>query len=85
MQSIQERVRQLLREQATVVADVTTLPQEADLYEAGLTSLSAVDLMLAIEQTFDFVFPDHFLNRRTFSSIGSIAAVVERLTADAAA
>jgi acyl carrier protein len=85
MQSIQQRVRQLLREHGTIAADVDSLAPEADLYEAGLTSLSAVDLMLAIEQTFDFMFPDDALNRRTFASIGSIAAVVERLTADAAA
>ncbi len=85
MQSIQQRVRQLLREHGTIIADVDGLAPEADLYEAGLTSLSAVDLMLAIEQSFDLMFPDDALNRRTFSSIGSIAAVVERLTADAAA
>lgn len=85
MGSIQERVRQLLRAQGTIVADVDSLAPEADLYEAGLNSLSSVDLMLAIEQTFDLVFPDEALNRRTFSSIGSIATVVERLAADAAA
>jgi acyl carrier protein len=85
MKSIQERVRQLLREQGTLIVDVDSLSPEADLYEAGLNSLSSVDLMLAIEQNFDLVFPDEALNRRTFSSIESIAAVVERLTADAAA
>ena len=83
--SIQDQVRQILREQGTVVADVDSLTASADLYEAGLNSLSSVDLMLAIEQTFQFVFPDEALNRRTFSSIGSIAAVVQRLTAGATA
>jgi acyl carrier protein len=85
METIEQHVRQLLREHGTIAADVDSLGPEADLYEAGLNSLSAVDLMLSIEQTFDFVFPDDTLNRRTFSSIGSIAAVVERLTANAAA
>ena len=85
MESIQKRVRQLLLEQGTIMVDVDSLSPEADLYEAGLNSLSSVDLMLAIEQAFDFVFPDEALNRRTFSSIGSIAAVVERLAADASA
>lgn len=85
LKSIQERIRQLLREQGTLVVDVSRLAPDADLYEAGLNSLSSVDLMLAIEQSFDFVFPDEALNRRTFSSIGSIVAVVERLTAGAAA
>lgn len=85
MKSIQDRVRRLLREQGTVFTDVDSLAPDADLYAAGLTSLSSVDLMLAIEQSFDFVFPDESLNRRTFSSIESIAAAVERLTTDAAA
>ena len=85
MESIQKRVRQLLLEQGTIMVDVDSLSPEADLYEAGLNSLSSVDLMLAIEQAFDFVFPDEALNRRTFSSMGSIAAVVERLAADASA
>jgi acyl carrier protein len=83
MQSIQERVRQLLRQQGTITADPDTLPPDADLYAAGLNSLASVDLMLAVEQTFDFVFPDDTLNRRTFSSIGSIVSVIERLTASA--
>jgi len=77
--SIQERLRQLLREQGAVPVDGDSLTPETDLYAAGLTSLSSVDLMLAIEQKFDLVFPDEALNRRTFASIGSIAAVVERL------
>jgi acyl carrier protein len=81
MNSIQERVRQLLREQGMI--DVDGLTPDTDLYAAGLNSLSAVDLMLAVEQAFDFVFPDEALNRRTFSSIGSIASVVERLTTGA--
>jgi acyl carrier protein len=85
MESIQNDVRRLLREHGTLTADVDALAPETDLYEAGLNSLSAVDLMLAVEQTFDFVFPDDTLNRRTFSSILSIASVVERLKAGAAA
>jgi acyl carrier protein len=82
MDSIQDRVRQLLREQGMV--DVEALGSDTDLYAAGMNSLASVDLMLAVEQAFDFVFPDEALNRRTFSSIGAIAAVVERATAGAA-
>jgi acyl carrier protein len=85
MISVRDRVRQLLREQGTIFSDVDRLAPDADLYAAGLTSLSSVDLMLAIEQSFDFVFPDEMLNRRTFSSIESIAVAIERLTTDAAA
>jgi acyl carrier protein len=79
MNSIQDRVRQLLREQGAI--DVDKLAPETDLYAAGMNSLASVDLMLAVEQAFDFVFPDEALNRRTFSTIQSISSVVERLTA----
>jgi acyl carrier protein len=81
--SIQDRVRQLLREQGSVPGDVDSLTPEADLYAAGLTSLASVDMILALEQTFDVVLPDSALNRRTFQSIKSIAAVVERLQSGA--
>ncbi len=36
MNSIPDRVRQLLREQGTITADVDTLGLDTDLYEAGL-------------------------------------------------
>ena len=82
MDSIQDRVRELLREQGMI--NVDALAADTDLYAAGMNSLASVDLMLAVEQAFDLVFPDECLNRRTFSSIESIAAVVERVTAGAA-
>jgi acyl carrier protein len=81
MSSLQDRVRQVLRAQKALRVDVDTLTPEADLFAAGLNSFASVDLMLAIEQTFDVVFPDEALTRRTFGSIASIAAAVERLTA----
>ena len=64
--------------------DVDCLTPETDLYGAGLTSLASVDLMLALEQTFDLMLPETALNRQTFRSIESIAAVVERLQSGAA-
>ena len=82
--SLQDRVRQLLREQGSVPGDVDRLSPETDLYAAGLTSLASVDLMLALEQTFNLLLPDDALNRKTFESIASITALVERLTSGAA-
>ena len=82
--SIEDRVRQLLREQGSVPGDVDRLTPETDLYAAGLTSLASVDLMLALEQTFDLQLPDDALNRKTFESIGSISTLIERLKPGAA-
>ena len=51
----------------------------SDLYDAGLTSLTTVNLMLAIEDQFDIEFPDHMLGRKTFGSIQALCEAVEEL------
>jgi acyl carrier protein len=81
--TVQTRLRQILHQQGALSVDVARLTSETDLYAAGLTSLASVDLMLAIEQSFGVSFPDETLNRGTFSSIGSIAATIERLEPEA--
>ena len=53
---------------------------DGDLYDAGLTSLATVNLMLAIEDEYDFEFEDEVLTRETFQSVTSLASVVTTLT-----
>ena len=72
-------IRQLIAEHARLPADVAGLADDADLYQAGLTSLSTVNLMLAIEERFDVEFPDRMLGRKTFGSIRTLAEAVEEL------
>ena len=49
----QEKIRELLAKHGKLSADAANLAVESDLYEAGLTSLTTVNLMLAIEDEFD--------------------------------
>jgi acyl carrier protein len=63
--------------------DAETLPLDADLYEAGMTSHASVNVMLALEGEFDLEFPDHMLKRSVFDSIGSISAAIGQLQAAA--
>jgi len=72
-------VRRLLAEHGRLTADVTTLGDESDLYQAGLTSLTTVNLMLAIEEHFDVEFLDSMLGRKTFGSIRALADAVAQL------
>jgi acyl carrier protein len=55
------------------------LSEQTDLYDAGLTSMAMVKLMLAIEVEFDISIPDADLLPDNFRSIGAIEALVERL------
>jgi len=59
--------------------DFDSISIDTDLYKAGLTSLTTVNIMLAIEDEFDIEFPDSALNRKTFQSIETLADTLEDL------
>ncbi|NVJ51858.1 MAG: acyl carrier protein [Gammaproteobacteria bacterium] len=74
-----EKVREILSTHGRLTTPVDSLQDDSDLYQAGLTSLATVGLMLALEDEFDVEFPDSALSRKTFGSIESIAETVEEL------
>ncbi len=55
------------------------LAADADLYEAGLTSMAMVKLMLAVEVEFDVAIPDAELHPDNFRSMEAIESLVGRL------
>ncbi|MDN5927105.1 MAG: acyl carrier protein [Hyphomicrobiales bacterium] len=77
-----DRIRTLLAQNPMIPIDFGALSDNANLYDAGLTSFASVQMMLAIEEEFDIEFPEQMLTRRTFSSIASIAAAISELTAE---
>ncbi len=74
-----EKLRAVIAKHARLSVDANSLTEDSDLYEAGLTSLTTVNLMLAVEDAFNIEFPDKKLGRKTFESIRSLAEVVEEL------
>jgi acyl carrier protein len=78
-------IREVIETHARLPVDVWALPDDASLYEAGMTSHASVNLMLGLEDHFDVEFPDHMLKRSVFESIGAIAAALSELRAEAAA
>lgn len=75
-----QKVREILEKNGRLSTPVSELSDDSDLYNAGLTSLATVGLMLALEDEFNIEIPDSMLGRKTFSSIQAIVDVVERLT-----
>jgi acyl carrier protein len=55
------------------------LAADADLYDAGLTSMAMVKLMLAVEVEFDIAIPDADLHPDNFRSIAAVETLVARL------
>ncbi|MBX3231166.1 MAG: acyl carrier protein [Labilithrix sp.] len=78
---MKEKIREILRQHGKLSADVASLPDTGDLYEAGMTSHASVNVMLALEGEFDIEFPDRMLKRSVFQSIANISAALEELTA----
>lgn len=72
-------IREILARVGNLSTPVAGISDEADLYEAGLTSFASVQLMLALEEAFDIEFPEHMLTRKTFASISAIASSVGEL------
>ena len=76
---IKDRIRDIVLNHARLSTAMDALADTDDLYAAGLTSLTTVNLMLALEDHFDIEFPDRLLVRRTFESIQSLAEAIEGL------
>lgn len=75
----QDRLREILKKSGKLSVDPAQLEDDSNLYEAGLTSLTTVNLMLAIEEAFDVEFGDNMLSRKTFQSIRSLCDALEDL------
>jgi len=76
---IANRIRAVLQAHGRLGRNAAELADDEDLYEAGMTSLASVNVMLALENEFDLEFPDHMLNRAVFASVGAIAAAVRKI------
>ena len=76
---LKTRIRTALATVGCLQRGADSLGDDADLYEAGLTSHATVSLMLALEEAFDVEFPDRLLRRRTFSSIDTIAEALAEI------
>ena len=79
MNVLTDTIRQAIAEHGNLAVDVVALEDEADLYDAGLTSLSTVTEMLALEDALELEFPESMLSRRTFSSMATIRTALEEL------
>ena len=75
------RIRGVLEQHGRLSKDVNSLAENADLYQAGMTSHASVNVMLALEGEFDVEFPDAMLKRNVFNSLASIRTALEELTA----
>lgn len=79
------KIRDVLARHGRLPVSIETLSDTDDLHAAGLTSFASVELMMALEETFDIEYPDRMMNRRNFSSVAAIESALDKIRQDMAA
>ncbi|AJT42567.1 acyl carrier protein [Psychromicrobium lacuslunae] len=77
-----EKIREILANHGKLAVDIAEITDTSDLYAAGMTSHASVNVMLALEDTFDLEFPEKMLTKATFSSVQSIAEALTEIGLD---
>jgi acyl carrier protein len=79
-----ERIRAVIAQHGHLPVDISSIGNETDLFQAGMTSHASVNLMLGLEAEFDVEFPDVMLKRSVFQSVAAIATAIASLDEEAA-
>jgi acyl carrier protein len=74
---IVERVREIIEKTLGARRNFASVTDDASLYDAGLSSHDAVNLMVALEESFEIEIPDHLISRSSFESISAIARTLK--------
>ncbi|MBO6512243.1 MAG: acyl carrier protein [Roseibium sp.] len=82
---MKQTIRTILSKHGNLPVSVESIPDSADLYDAGLSSFASVQVMLALEEEFDVEFPEHLLNRKSFSSVDEIGTALDEILKEQAA
>lgn len=74
-----DRICDVIAATAKLTVPTAGIGDTDSLHALGLTPLTTVSLMLALEDAFDVEFPDNLLSAQIFSSVASIAAVLKTI------
>jgi acyl carrier protein len=69
----------VLRRYLVLVPERQDVPLDTELPALGLDSMSALTLLLELEEMFDISFPDSLLNATTFQSAKRLEDVIQML------
>lgn len=72
-----KRVREIIKKTLGMHHDFASVADDDNLYDAGLNSHEAVNLMVALEESFGIEFPDHLISRDSFESVNAIARALK--------
>ncbi len=77
-------IREIIDAKGHLPVAARTIDPNANLYETGLSPFTVIQVMLALEDACGVEFPKRMLRRRSFSSLNSILACLQRMERKAA-
>jgi acyl carrier protein len=80
--SAEEKVRQTLSRLGRLPVDVESLSDDCDLFDAGLSSQAAVEVVFALEDLLAVEIPDEHLQRDSLRTIATLSATLRAAGAD---
>ena len=79
--SVKEIEKLLVTEVANILSiDPATVTVDAPLHSLGMNSMAFIELLVAIEKTFELKLMETDLTREDFQAIGSLASRISRMT-----
>jgi acyl carrier protein len=82
--SVDATIRGVIEEHGRLAVTVSSLDDNDDLYQNGLSSHASVNVMLGLEDAFDIEFPDELLRKGTFKSVSAIRRALESIGVEVA-
>lgn len=73
-------LKELVVEHIAALDSVDQVDEQSDLAALGLDSMSALNLLMDMEDEFNVEFPEEYLTAEVFQSPATLAAVVSALT-----
>lgn len=75
--SVESDIRAVLMMVGNLAVPVDVLAADADLFDAGLSSQAAVELVFALEDRCGVAIPDELITRSALGSITALVATVQ--------
>jgi acyl carrier protein len=79
MSDITTKLNAILRQHLKFLGDEQEIPADEELSKLGLDSMSAINLLLDVEQAFGIVIPDEMLTAETFHTQATLGAAISTL------
>lgn len=82
---LENEIAEIVAKYGNLQVAASEIQHDGDLFAMGMSSYSAVQIMMAVEDRYDLRFRDELLKKEYFSSVSRLAATVALAQAESSA